>query len=224
MTKPVVLLLGLGFVAAAQPLEVVPPGTTIIVRTNEPIDMHRASDGRIFSAVLDQSIIDRDGRVVIPRGANAELIVRNLGHEDMAVDLESIYYEGRRYVVSASNENYRGTEKPGIGENKRTGKFLGGGALLGTIIGAVAGGGKGAALGALAGGAAGAGAEVATRWRDIRVPAETLLTFRLERPLELGRGQYSRDNGYDRNGHHYHNDYNPYPNDYNAPPPPPEQR
>lgn len=198
----------LGFSMAASAQDVVPTGTTIAVRTNEMIETHNSSDGRIYSGVLDQDVMDRDGRVAIPRGSTAELAVRNTARNEMAVDLESIVVGGRRYVVSAGDEAYRGSEKQGVGENRRTGKYVGGGALLGTIVGAIAGGGKGAAIGALAGGAAGAGAQVYTRGRDVRVPAESLLTFRLERPLEVGRGNYSRDNGYTRNGYHYHNDPN----------------
>ncbi|HVX66192.1 MAG TPA: hypothetical protein VHA11_06310, partial [Bryobacteraceae bacterium] len=55
----------------------------------------------------------------------------------------------------------------------------------GTILGAIAGGGKGAAIGAVAGGAAGAGAQVLTRGKDVKVPAETQLTFRLDQPINL---------------------------------------
>ena len=198
-----VLLLGFALAAPAQ-VDVIPSGTNITVRTNEPIEMRGSSDGRIFTGVVDQDVLDRDGRVAIPRGSNAELIVRNLGNNDMAVDLESVSVQGRRYLVSASDESYQGSRKEGIGKNSRTGKFVGGGALLGTVIGAIAGGGKGAAIGAAAGGAAGAGAQVATRGREVKVPAESLLTFRLTRPLEVGRGANSRDNGYERDGHHYH--------------------
>jgi hypothetical protein len=200
------LLLGCTLIAPAQ-VDLVPSGSSITVRTNETIDMHDRSDGRVFSGVVDRDVLDRDGRVAIRRGANAELIVRNVGREDMVVDLESVTVQGRRYIVSASGESYQGSEKDGVGKNERTGKYVGGGALLGTIIGAIAGGGKGAAIGAVAGGAAGAGTQVMTRGRDVRVPAESLLTFRLARPLEVGRGDYSRDNGYDRDGHHYHQDY-----------------
>src|SRR5713101_8268888 len=69
------------------------------------------------------------------------------------------------------------------------GEYVGGGALLGSIIGAVAGGGKGALIGRVAGAAAGAGGEVLTRGQSVRVPRDTLLTFRLERPVELGVGR-----------------------------------
>jgi len=83
-----------------------------------------------------------------------------------------------------------------IGNNKRTGEYVGGGALLGTIVGAIAGGGKGAAIGAVAG----AGAQVVTHGRSVRVPAESLLTFRIEQPLDVGVA----DRGFNRDGRHYH--------------------
>jgi hypothetical protein len=62
---------------------------------------------------------------------------------------------------------------------------VGGGALLGTVLGAIAGGGKGAAIGALAGGAAGAGGEVLTRGEALHIPSEIILRFRLDYPVYL---------------------------------------
>jgi len=203
LALPVVLLAGQFALFAQQ--DRVPRGTSITVRTNEGIDLRDTSDGRIYTAVVARDVQDVDGNVLIPRGANAEIIVRNVGPDDMAVDLESLSVEGRRYIVSTTDKTIG--EKEGVGKNERTAKYVGGGALLGTIIGAVAGGGKGAAIGAVAGGAAGAGTQTYTRGRPIFVPAETLLTFRLDRPLVIGRGEYERDNGYEREGHHYHRDY-----------------
>jgi len=63
--------------------------------------------------------------------------------------------------------------------------MVGGGAVLGTLIGAIAGGGKGAAIGAAAGGVTGAGAQVLTRGKEVKVPAETILQFKLTQPLRL---------------------------------------
>jgi outer membrane lipoprotein SlyB len=63
--------------------------------------------------------------------------------------------------------------------------MVGGGAALGTLIGAAAGGGKGAALGGLAGAAAGALAQILTQGKDVRIPAETVLTFQLDEPIQL---------------------------------------
>jgi hypothetical protein len=150
-------------------------------------------------------VTGENGTVLIPKGANAELLVATGDRNDLSVDLESITVRGHRYMVAA--EAYDRARHTGIGANKRTGEYVGGGALLGTIIGAIAGGGKGAAIGAMAGSGAGAGGEILTRGKAVRVPAETVLSFRLEQPLEIGRGVYSRDNGYDRDGAHYHDDY-----------------
>ena len=63
--------------------------------------------------------------------------------------------------------------------------MVGGGALLGTLVGAIAGGSKGAAVGAAVGAAGGATAQVLTRGKEVRVPAETILSFRLNQPLRL---------------------------------------
>lgn len=79
--------------------------------------------------------------------------------------------------------------------------------MFGTLLGALAGGGKGAAIGAVAGGAAGAGAQTVTRGQAVRVPAETVLTFRLDEPLRIAVDPYTQDRGYDENVYHYHNNY-----------------
>jgi hypothetical protein len=117
----------------------------------------------------------------------------------LALDLDAVVVNGKRYSVTSYDVTREGHQKDGVGVNGRTGKFVGGGALFGTILGAVAGGGKGAGIGALAGGAAGAVGQIATRGSRVRVPAESALTFQLEQPLTV-----VRDRGYTRNGHHYH--------------------
>jgi len=53
------------------------------------------------------------------------------------------------------------------------------------LVGAAAGGGKGAALGGLAGAAAGAAVEIFGRSKEVNIPTETVLSFRLEQPLQL---------------------------------------
>jgi outer membrane lipoprotein SlyB len=63
--------------------------------------------------------------------------------------------------------------------------MVGGGAAIGTLIGAIVGGGKGAAIGAAVGAGAGVGTEVLTKGHQVRVPAETVLSFRLDQDLRL---------------------------------------
>lgn len=194
-------LLGLLFVSslAVAQVRTIGTGTTIAVRTNETIDA-RKSDGRVFTGIVDQNVLDANGNVAIPRGSNVELIVKNASNRDLTLDLESVTVNGQRYAVTAGDSSLSGGRRDGVGKNKRTAEFLGGGAALGAIIGALAGGGKGAAIGALAGGGAGAGAQTLTRGKTVKVPAESLLNFRLEQPLQMG----ALDKGRLRNGVHYH--------------------
>jgi hypothetical protein len=174
-------------------------GTSISIRTNQTIDA-RNNDGLVYSGVVDQDVVDQSGSVAIPRGSAAELIFRNTPDGDLVLDLESVSVNGQRFAVTSDSQRVSGEQRDGIGTNRRTGEFIGGGALLGTIIGAIAGGGKGAAIGAAAGAGAGAGGQVLTRGRTVRIPAESVLTFRLELPLAMGIA----DNGYNRGGRHYH--------------------
>jgi hypothetical protein len=180
----------------------IPAGAEIVVRTNESIDAKHPSDSRIYNAVVDRDVQDRSGRVVIPRGSDAELIMRDASDSDIVIDLESVNVNGRRYVVDAASQSVSSTDnrKEGVGANERTGKYVGGGALIGSIIGAIAGGGKGAAIGAATGAGAGAVGQTVTRGGSVRLPSESLLTFRLDRPLMVG----AADDGYTRDGRHYH--------------------
>jgi hypothetical protein len=185
--------------------DVIPSGARVPVRLDQTIDVRVPSDGRIFTGTVAEDVMSPSGNVMIPRGARAELIVQNIDENEGTIDLESISFGGRRYMVEA--EKYEASRRSGVGTNDRTAKYVGGGAVFGTLLGALAGGGKGAAIGALAGGAAGAGAQTMTRGRDVRVPAESVLTFRLDEPLRMAVDPYTQDRGYDEGGYHYHNNY-----------------
>ena len=133
---------------------------------------------------------DAEGDVVIPRGSNAQVIIRSAakggrirGAADLVLDLQSVSVDGQEYALDTVNISARG--KDGVGANKRTAEYSGGGAAIGAIIGAIAGGGKGAAIGAGAGAGAGALTQILTKGGSIKVPAETVLTFQLERPLKV---------------------------------------
>ena len=183
-------------------MAIIPAGTSITVRTSQTIDV-RNSNGQVFPGAVDRDVVDETGIVVIPRGSGVELLVRNAENRDLVLDLESVTVNGQRYAVRAYPDSVGGGRRDNVGRNARTGEFVGGGAVLGTIIGAIAGGGKGAAIGAAAGAGAGAGTQFFTQGRNVRIPAESLLTFRLERQLEMG----VPDNGIDRRGRHYHRIY-----------------
>jgi hypothetical protein len=79
--------------------------------------------------------------------------------------------------------------KSDVGANGRTVEYAGGGAALGAIIGPIAGGGKGAAIGAGAGAGAGAITQIMTKGGSIRVPAESVLTFSLDKMLKVSAAE-----------------------------------
>jgi hypothetical protein len=177
----------------------IPSGTEIAVRTANTIHAEDADENRVFPATIQRDVVDRDGRVAVPRGASAELVVRRLSGNELMLDLRAVTVDGKRYILDTEDVVESGShEKDGVGENKRTGKFLGGGAAIGGIIGAIAGGGKGAAIGAASGAAVGAGTQMATRGKAVRVPAESVLTFRLEKPVRITEYSQYRDRD-DRN-------------------------
>lgn len=174
-----------GIAAVYGQIGAVDAGTTVEVRTIDAIDVKNVSDAGRYKATVNKDVMDSRGRVAIPKGSPAELIVRKISDKEVALDLDAIDVAGRRYTVASDASTQSGAEKEGIGKNKRTGKYVGGGAAAGAVIGAIAGGGKGAAIGAIAGGAAGAGAQVLTKGEKVHVPAESVLTFRLNAPLRV---------------------------------------
>ena len=167
-----------------------PAGSQISVRTEETIDSEHAAEGQTYAAEVARDVLDADGQVVIPRGANAQIVIRSAsrgghirGTSDLVMDLASVSIDGRQYELSTRDLVEKG--KAGIGENRRTAKYVGGGAVVGSIIGAIAGRGKGAAIGAASGAGAGAAGQLITRGGSIRVPVESVLTFRLDQPLHV---------------------------------------
>jgi hypothetical protein len=181
----------------------VPAGTTIQVRTTEAIDS-QTMDGRIYSGIVENDVRDAQGNLALPKGATAELVVRRGPDNDLVLDLDSVTVQGRRYGVDATRNRISGggidIRNSGIGANKETARNVGGGAVLGAILGAVIGGGDAAAAGAVAGAAVGAGAQILTKGRRVNVPAEALLSYRLQSDMFLD----VQDTGVDREGRHYH--------------------
>ncbi len=167
-----------------------PVASEVSVRTNEPIDSATAREGQTFDAQVTRNAKDSDGAVVIPRGSRALIVIRSAskgghfrGASDLVLDLQSVVIGGRPYAIDTAEVSQKG--KPGLGANQRTAEYTGGGAALGAIIGAIAGGGKGAAIGAGAGAGAGVLTQVLTKGGSIKVPVETVLTFRLDKPLKV---------------------------------------
>ncbi len=165
---------------------VVPAETVISVVLDESVGSKISTPGQNFSASVREPV-EVDGRVAIPKGARATGLVKDAkpagrfkGGAQLELTLVSIEINGANYDVhtTAPNETSKG-------KGKRTAAMVGGGAGGGALIGGLAGGGKGALIGGLIGAAAGTGGAGLTGNRDITLPAETPITFKLVDPLEI---------------------------------------
>jgi hypothetical protein len=163
---------------------VVPAGTVLTVRLGQAVGSKISTAGQTFTATV-ASAVTADGREAIPAGATASGTVvdakplgRFKGGAELRLRLTSVNVKGADRSISTSSVTRTET-------GKGTAILAGGGAAVGALIGGLAGGGKGAGIGALAGGGAGTGGAAFTGNKDIVLPAESALSFKLEQPLEV---------------------------------------
>ncbi len=165
---------------------VVPAGTVLTVTLDQTINTKIANNGDSFAASLAEPVTV-DATTVVPAGTKvtgtivtAQSAGKLRGNAILQLTLDSINANGTRYSIQSSE-----FEDVGKGRGKRTAIGAGGGAAFGAIVGALAGGGKGAAIGALAGGGAGTAGAAFTGKKDIVLPAETRLHFKLVQPVSI---------------------------------------
>ncbi len=165
---------------------VVPEGTVLTVRLNQAVGSKISNSGDPFSATVADPVQVGD-KVVIPKGSEASGTVteaaplgRFKGGAKLALKLNSVTINGKKYDVQTT-----GVAESAKGKGKRTATMIGGGAGAGALIGALAGGGKGAAIGAVVGAGAGTAGAAFTGNKNITLPAETSLGFKLTQPLEV---------------------------------------
>jgi hypothetical protein len=164
---------------------VVPSGTVLTIRTDQELGSKTSQVGTSFTGSL-VTPITVEGKMAIPAGApvagtvvQAKKAGRMKGAAILSLSVGSLTVKGHDYNVETEAFNQTST-----GKGKRTAGMMIGGTGAGAAIGGLAGGGKGAAIGALVG--AGAGTIGAmTGNRDITLPAESALGFRLVQPLTL---------------------------------------
>ena len=164
----------------------VPAGTQVVVRLIDPVNSETDRLGQTYRASIDEDVIV-NGQTVIPRGADAVASLIDAqrsgkiqGKTELTLDLRSVTVNGRAVNVTTS-----GVSQASSSRGARSAKVIGGTAALGAIIGAIAGGGKGAAIGAGSGAAVGTAAQVMTSGQQVKVPAETRLTFTLQNAIAL---------------------------------------
>jgi hypothetical protein len=165
-----------------------PAGTTVSVQTIDAIDSKNGAEGQTFRASL-YAPLTLHNHVIIPVGAPVDLVVSQVksagrikGSSELEVRVAGITYRGKDYQISSS-----GYAQQGKSRGKQTGLRTGIGAAAGALIGGLAGGGKGAGIGAAVGGGAGFGSAALTHGQQVKIPSETVLTFKLEAPLTVRR-------------------------------------
>jgi len=117
--------------------QTLPKDTEIKVRTDSAIPAKPAANTK-YAASISNDISDSSGNVVIPRGSRAQLIAEPNG-KDTTLDLRSVSVNGKRYLLTTEDKS---STPGGLGANKRTAKYVGGGAAVGAVLGALLGGGK----------------------------------------------------------------------------------
>jgi BON domain len=170
-----------------QPRQIdVPANSTLTVRMIDGVDSSVNSAGEIFHASLESPLVVEND-VVVPRGADiyvrlvsASSAGRMKGKSELHLELVKMEFQGRSYPLVSNAYSATGSSR-----GKNTAAKVGGGAALGAIIGALAGGGKGAGIGAGVGAAGGVIYQGATKGKQVKIPAETMLDFQLEQPVTV---------------------------------------
>lgn len=163
----------------------VPAGTTLAIRIDQRISVKTSRAGDGFTGEVVRPVMASDGSDLVPKGARVRGVVdaaHRRGHfkgrSILALRLTALEINGREYPVRTAD-----IQRSKKGKGKRSFGFIGGGTGLGMLIGGVASGGTGLLIGGLAGGGAGTAAAGLTGNRDIEIPAETVVQFRLARDL-----------------------------------------
>jgi hypothetical protein len=165
---------------------IVPSGTELNIILSDALNSGKVKPGDTFEASLAApvyvngvEVLERgskiEGKVVAAEGAG-----RVSGKANMTLTLTSIRDDGKTLTLSTKDLAAEAESTTG-----RDVKVIGGTAGVGAIIGAIAGGKKGAATGAAIGGAAGTGTVLATKGKEVEYPAESKLTFIIDRDLRL---------------------------------------
>ncbi len=177
-----------GGAPAVSPANVdIPAGSELAIRINQNISVKHTPPGARFDGEVVDPWTDSSGRVVLPKGTPVAGVVdvsHQRGHFKGASVLElrltSLTLNGTQYPLRTHD-----LEETKKGKGKRSAAMIGGGSGLGMLIGGLAGGGKGALIGGLAGGGAGTAGAGLTGNRDLDIPAESIVHFRLADELTL---------------------------------------
>jgi hypothetical protein len=165
---------------------VVPAGTSLSVRLDEPISSKTTQQGQAFTATTSAPIVI-NGKTAVPKGSRLQGVVvesksagKIKGEGVLTVTLKTLDVHGTLYPIQV-----RPFSVGQKGKGSRTAKVTGGSTAGGALIGGIAGGGKGAAIGALVGAGAGLAGSAMTGNKELELPAEAPLTFVLAQSVTL---------------------------------------
>ena len=165
----------------------VPAGTNLAIRINEHISVKTSRAGDHFTGEFVEPVTGDNGQLIIPKGTPVNGIVdashargRFKGSSVLELRLTSLNLNGADYPIDT--HDLARTKK---GKGKRTAGLIGGGAGLVMLIGGIASGGTGLLIGGLAGGGAGTAASAFTGNKDIDIPSESIVHFKLADTLTL---------------------------------------
>jgi hypothetical protein len=160
----------------------IPVGTTLLIRTVEPVDSERNRAGDRFSANLEADLM-ADGRVIAPRGATVYgklSEVQRAGHfagePELKLELTDILVDDRLLPIATGAYRVAVSSRGPHTANKT-----------------VAGGAAGAAVGGRAGAAIGVGSgtvavdQIFAEGPKVHIPSETVLEFRLRESFVINR-------------------------------------
>jgi hypothetical protein len=162
------------------------PADSLTIRLNQDLNSGKNQAGTRFHGIVETAV-SSNGKEIVPKGASVEGYIREAstsgrfsGRSELHLHLDSLTVQGKRYSITTQPE-----VRTGPGHTKRNATLIGGGAALGTVVGALAGGGKGAAVGMVTGAAAGGAGAVVTGKKEILIPAESVITFRIRDQVVL---------------------------------------
>ena len=164
--------------ASAQTYNNIPAGTQLQVRIIEKLSSEQASVGDQFHGTFAAPVVV-NGRTQFSKGTDVTGEVTSVERSgrlsrpgELHLSLRTVRSGGRTYAIAADPFVIKGESHTKSNVTK-----IGGGAGLGALIGAIAGGGKGAAIGAGVGAAAGTGVAAGTGKKPAEVESEAVLTW-----------------------------------------------
>ncbi len=169
----------------------IPAGTTLTIRIDQHISVKTSHAGDTFTGEVVNPVLASDNSELVPKGARVGGVVdvaHRRGHFKgsslLELRLTSLTLHGKHYALTT--HDVARTKK---GKGKRSAAFIAGGSGLGMLVGGVATGGVGLLVGGLVGAGAGTATAGLTGNRDIDIPAESVVSFKLAGDLVVQPAQ-----------------------------------